>query len=57
MPAESIDRRVDMCYVQLKVADIGRALDLCCGALGFELQQREEWRRSSPRAVTTITSA
>ncbi len=36
----SIDPRVDIGHVHLKVADIERALDFYCGVLGFELQQR-----------------
>jgi catechol 2,3-dioxygenase len=36
----TIDPRVDIGHVHLKVADIGRALDFWCGVLGFELQQR-----------------
>jgi catechol 2,3-dioxygenase len=40
MSSESIDPRVDIGHVHLKVADIGRALDFYCGVLGFDLQQR-----------------
>ena len=36
----SIDPRVGIGHVHLKVADIERALDFYCGILGFELQQR-----------------
>ncbi len=36
----TIDPRVDIGHVHLKVADIQRALDFYCGVLGFELQQR-----------------
>jgi catechol 2,3-dioxygenase len=36
----SIDRRVDIGHVHLKVADIERALDFYCGVLGFGLMQR-----------------
>ena len=36
----SIDPRVDIGHVHLKVADIDRALAFYCGVLGFELQQR-----------------
>jgi catechol 2,3-dioxygenase len=36
----SIDPRVDIGHVHLKVADLDRALDFYCGVLGFELQQR-----------------
>jgi catechol 2,3-dioxygenase len=36
----TIDPRVDIGHVHLKVADIERALDFWCGVLGFELQQR-----------------
>ena len=38
--AEPIDPRVDIGHVHLKVADLDRALELYCGVLGFELQQR-----------------
>ena len=37
---ESIDPRVEIGHVHLKVADIGRALDFYSGVLGFEVQQR-----------------
>jgi len=37
---DSIDPRVDIGHVHLKVADLDRALDFYCGVLGFELQQR-----------------
>ena len=36
----TIDPRVDIGHVHLKVADIDRALDFYCGVLGFELQHR-----------------
>jgi catechol 2,3-dioxygenase len=36
----TIDPRVDIGHVHLKVADIDRALDFYVGVLGFELQQR-----------------
>jgi len=36
----SIDSRVDIGHVHLKVADIERSLEFWCGVLGFELQQR-----------------
>jgi catechol 2,3-dioxygenase len=36
----SIDPRVDIGHVHLKVADIDRALGFYCDVLGFELQQR-----------------
>ncbi len=36
----SIDPRVDIGHVHLKVADIERSLDFYCGVLGFELKQR-----------------
>jgi catechol 2,3-dioxygenase len=36
----TIDPRVDIGHVHLKVADIDRALAFYCGVLGFELQQR-----------------
>jgi len=38
--AESIDPRVNIGHVHLKVADLDRALNFYCGVLGFELQQR-----------------
>lgn len=37
---DSIDPRVDIGHVHLKVADLDRALEFYCGVLGFELQQR-----------------
>lgn len=40
MPVESINPRVDIGHVHLKVADIERSLQFWCGVLGFELQQR-----------------
>jgi catechol 2,3-dioxygenase len=40
VPGNSIDPRVDIGHVHLKVADIERSLDFYCGVLGFELQQR-----------------
>jgi len=36
----SIDSRVDIGHVHLKVADIDRALAFYCGVLGFEIMQR-----------------
>jgi catechol 2,3-dioxygenase len=36
----TIDPRVDIGHVHLKVADLDRALDFWCGVIGFELQQR-----------------
>jgi catechol 2,3-dioxygenase len=36
----SIDPRVDIGHVHLKVSDISRALDFYCGVLGFELMLR-----------------
>jgi catechol 2,3-dioxygenase len=36
----TIDPRVDIGHVHLKVADIDRALGFYCGVLGFELTQR-----------------
>ncbi len=36
----SLDPRVDIGHVHLKVADLDRALAFYCGVLGFELQQR-----------------
>jgi catechol 2,3-dioxygenase len=38
--ADSIDPRVEIGHVHLKVADLDRALDFYCTVLGFELQQR-----------------
>lgn len=40
MNQPSIDPRVRIGHVHLKVADIERALDFYCGVLGFVLQQR-----------------
>src|SRR5688572_2735966 len=40
MAASSIDPRVDIGHVHLKVADIDRSLAFYCGVLGFEVQQR-----------------
>lgn len=41
MPADSrsIDPRVRVGHVHLKVSDLPRALDFYCGVLGFEIQQ------------------
>jgi catechol 2,3-dioxygenase len=39
-PAVSVDPRVDIGHVHLKVADIPRALDFYVGVLGFEEQAR-----------------
>ena len=36
----TLDPRVDIGHVHLKVADIERALAFYCGVLGFELQER-----------------
>ena len=36
----SIDPRVDIGHVHLKVADLDRALGIWCGVLGFEVQAR-----------------
>jgi catechol 2,3-dioxygenase len=36
----SIDPRVDIGHVHLKVADLDRAIDFYVGVLGFELMQR-----------------
>ena len=36
----SIDSRVDIGHVHLKVADLERSLGFWCGVLGFDLQQR-----------------
>jgi catechol 2,3-dioxygenase len=36
----TLDPRVDIGHVHLKVSDIDRALDFWCGVIGFELQQR-----------------
>src|SRR5947207_5429073 len=38
--ARTIDPRVDIGHVHLKVSDLDRALDFYCGVLGFELQHR-----------------
>ena len=38
--SSTIDPRVDIGHVHLKVANIERALEFYCGVLGFELQQR-----------------
>lgn len=40
MSRKSIDPRVRIGHVHLKVADLERALQFYCGVLGFELQQR-----------------
>ena len=40
MSVASIDPGVRIGHVHLKVADIDRALDFYCGALGFQLMQR-----------------
>src|SRR5262245_61130793 len=40
MSNPSIDPRVRIGHVHLKVADLERALKFYCGVLGFELQQR-----------------
>jgi catechol 2,3-dioxygenase len=39
-PVDSIDPRVDIGHVHLKVADLDRALAFYCGVLGFGLIQR-----------------
>ncbi len=39
-PPQSIDPRVDIGHVHLKVANLDRALGFYCGVLGFELMQR-----------------
>jgi catechol 2,3-dioxygenase len=36
----TLDPRVDIGHVHLKVADLDRSLDFWCGVIGFELQQR-----------------
>jgi catechol 2,3-dioxygenase len=36
----TLDHRVDIGHVHLKVADLERSLGFWCGVLGFELQQR-----------------
>lgn len=36
----TLDPRVDIGHVHLKVADLDRALGFWCGVVGFELQQR-----------------
>src|SRR3712207_5729535 len=38
--AETIDPRVQIGHVHLKVADLARALGFWCGVLGFEVQAR-----------------
>ncbi len=38
--SEAIDGRVGIGHVQLKVADLERALGFYCGVLGFEVMQR-----------------
>lgn len=40
MSSPSVDPRVRIGHVHLKVADLERALQFYCGVLGFELQQR-----------------
>jgi len=40
MSQQSIDPRIRIGHVHLKVADLERALKFYCGVLGFELQQR-----------------
>ena len=40
MSTDSIDPRVSIGHVHLKVADLEQALDFYCGVLGFELTQR-----------------
>jgi catechol 2,3-dioxygenase len=40
MPHRSIDPRVDIGHVHLKVADLDRALAFYCDVLGFDLVQR-----------------
>lgn len=40
MPPTSIDPRVEIGHVHLKVADLERALGFYCGVLGFDLVQR-----------------
>src|ERR1051326_4106444 len=42
MPSETIDPRVKIGHVHLKVADLQRSLDFYCGVLGFELMQMYE---------------
>jgi len=36
----TIDDRVQIGHVHLKVADLDRALGFCCGVLGFAVTQR-----------------
>ena len=36
----TIDPRVDIGHIHLKVSDLDRALDFYCGVLGFDLKQR-----------------
>lgn len=40
MNRQTIDRRVCIGHVHLKVSDLKRALDFYCGVLGFELTQQ-----------------
>jgi catechol 2,3-dioxygenase len=40
LTAKSIDPRVRIGHVHLKVSDLERSLDFYCGVLGFELQHR-----------------
>ncbi len=40
MGEKAIDPRVRIGHVHLKVANLQRALEFCCGVLGFELIQR-----------------
>src|SRR6187401_3269759 len=40
MNRHTIDRRVGIGHVHLKVSDLKRALDFYCGVLGFDLTQQ-----------------
>jgi len=53
----SVDPRVRIGHVHLKVSDLERALQFYCGVLGFELMQRWGRRQRLFRQVDiTITS-
>jgi catechol 2,3-dioxygenase-like lactoylglutathione lyase family enzyme len=57
MGEASIDPRVRIGHVHLKVANLQRALDFYCGILGFEPTQRYgKKQRLFPRAVIIIIS-
>ncbi len=57
--ADSIDPRVGIGHVHLKVADLDRALAFYHGVLGFEVTQRMGARRrsSAPAAITTTSAS